>query len=37
MMYGQEKSGSLIVTVKLANKPAQAGTESMDPKADISS
>lgn len=32
MMYGQEKSDSLIVAVKLANKPVQAGTESMEPR-----
>ena len=32
MMYDQEKSDSPIVAVKLANKPAQAGTESMEPR-----
>lgn len=32
MMNGQEKSDSSIVAVKSANKPAQAGAESMEPR-----
>jgi hypothetical protein len=32
MIHDQEKSDSPIVAVKLANKPAQAGAESMEPR-----
>lgn len=31
-MYGQEKSDSLVVAVKSANKPANGGAESMEPR-----
>ncbi len=31
-MHGQEKSDSLVVAVKSANKPAQGGAESMEPR-----
>lgn len=32
MLYEQEKSDSLIVAVKSANKPVQTGAESMEPR-----
>ena len=31
MMHGVEKSDSIIIATKSANKPAQAGAESMEP------